>query len=262
MRLRMALAKSKNLVTVRVLQAIGPQYAQDYIARFGFDPKLHPAYLTMGLGAGAATPLQMAVAYGVFANGGYRITPWLIAKITDAKGSALSEAKPAVAGEDAERVIDPRNAFIMTSLLRDVIAYGTATRALELKRKDLAGKTGTTNEFVDAWFCGYNLSEVGIAWIGFDQPKTLGNGETGAVAALPMWINYMQRSLKGVPEDLPSVPDGVVSLHINADSGLRDDASPMADWFLAEFTPRAREDALAPAALPSKPGRDVRDQLF
>src|SRR5947199_3588256 len=139
MRLRVALAKSKNLVTVRILQAIGPQYAQDYIARFGFDPKLHPAYLTMGLGAGAATPMQMAVAYSVFANGGYRITPYLIARITDAKGNVLSEAAPGRAGEKAERVVDPRNAFIMTTLLRDVIAYGTDERPQELNRDDLAG---------------------------------------------------------------------------------------------------------------------------
>ena len=153
MRVRTALAKSKNLVTVRVLQAIGPQYAQDYITRFGFDPKQHPAYLTMGLGAGSATPLQMASAYAVFANGGYRVNPYLISKITDAKGTTLSTAKPAIAGGEAERAIDPRNAFIMTSMLRDVVAYGTATRAQALGRKDIAGKTGTTNEHVDAWFC-------------------------------------------------------------------------------------------------------------
>ena len=263
MRLRVALAKSKNLVTVRVLQAIGPQYAQDYISRFGFDPKLHPAYLTMGLGAGAATPMQMATAYSVFANGGYRITPYLIARITDAKGNVLSQAKPEVAGDKAERVVDPRNAFIMTTLLRDVIAYGTATRALELKRKDLAGKTGTTNENVDAWFCGFNQSQVGIAWIGFDQPRSLGTNETGAVAALPMWIGYMQRALKDVPDKLPDVPSGVVSIRINPDSGLRDDTSNLADWFLSEFTPRAREDAFAPALAPAGPApRDVRDQLF
>ena len=187
-------------MTVRVLQAIGPQYAQDYISRFGFDPKLHPAYLTMGLGAGAATPMQMATAYSVFANGGYRITPYLIARITDAKGNVLSEAAPELAGEKAERVVDPRNAFIMTTLLRDVIAYGTAARAQELKRHDLAGKTGTTNENVDAWFCGFNVAQVGIAWIGYDQPKSLGTNETGAVAALPIWIAYMQKALKGVPE--------------------------------------------------------------
>ncbi|MGE5739663.1 MAG: penicillin-binding protein 1A [Betaproteobacteria bacterium] len=263
MRLRTALAKSKNLVTVRVLQAIGPQYAQDYIARFGFDPKLHPAYLTMGLGAGAATPMQMATAYSVFANGGYRVTPYLISRITDSRDAPLSEAKPALARKDAERAIDPRNAFIMTTLLRDVITSGTATRALELKRKDLAGKTGTTNENVDAWFCGFNVAQVGIAWIGYDQPKTLGNNETGSAAALPIWISYMQRALKGVPEQAYETPSGVVSLRINPETGLRDDSSRYSDWFLSEYTPRMAQDALAPALMPgAAPPRDVRDQLF
>jgi len=262
MRLRVALAKSKNLVTVRVLQAIGPQYAQDYISRFGFDPKLHPAYLTMGLGAGAATPMQMATAYSVFANGGFRIAPYLIARITDAKGNVLSEAAPARAGEKAERVVDPRNAFIMTTLLHDVVVYGTGARVQELKRKDLAGKTGTTNENVDAWFCGFNAAQVGIAWIGYDQPRTLGTNETGAVAALPIWLSYMQRALKGVPEKLPDPPPGVVSIRINPESGLRDDGSSLSDWFLAEFTPRAREDSFTPALTPGPAARDVRDQLF
>jgi penicillin-binding protein 1A len=263
MRLRVALAKSKNLVTVRVLQAIGPQYAQDYITRFGFDPKLHPAYLTIGLGAGSATPMQMATAYSVFANGGYRITPYLISKITDSHDEALSQAKPPVAGKDAERAIDPRNAFIMTTLMQDVITSGTATRALELKRKDLAGKTGTTNENIDAWFCGFNTAKVGIAWIGFDQPRSLGTNETGSLAALPIWISYMQRALKGVPEQAREVPQGVVSVRVNPDTGLRDDSSRYSDWFLAEFTPRMQVDALAPAAMPgATPARDVRDQLF
>ncbi len=264
MRLRTALAKSKNLVTVRVLQAIGPQYAQDYIARFGFDPKQHPAYLTMGLGAGSTTPLQMAAAYAVFANGGYRVAPYLIARVTDAKGNVLSEARPVVAGAGAERAIDPRNAFVMTSLLRDVVAYGTATRALTLGRRDLSGKTGTTNDNVDAWFCGYNATQVGVAWIGFDQPKTLGANETGSVAALPIWINYMQRALKGVPEKLPSPPDGLISVRINAESGLRDDASTLSEYFFAEFPPRGGEDAfgMLPPATPGRTTPDVRDQLF
>ena len=199
MRIRAALARSKNLVTVRVLQAIGPQYAQDYIGRFGFDPKLHPAYLTMGLGAGSATPLQMVTAYAVFANGGYRISPYVIARIVDAKGNVLSEASPVVAGKNAERAIDPRNAWIMTSLLKDVIRVGTATRALSLNRSDLSGKTGTTNENVDAWFCGYNGAMVGVAWIGFDQPRTLGTDETGAKAALPIWIATWPRSSRERP---------------------------------------------------------------
>jgi penicillin-binding protein 1A len=263
MRIRSALAKSKNLVTVRVLQAIGPQYAQDYITRFGFDPKQHPAYLTMGLGAGSVTPLQMASAYAVFANGGYRVNPYLISKITDAKGTTLSAAKPAIAGGEAERAIDPRNAFIMTSMLRDVVAYGTATRAQALGRKDIAGKTGTTNEHVDAWFAGYTSSLVGIAWIGYDQPKTLGNNETGSVAALPIWISYMQRVLKNVPEKPTETPEGVLSLRINADSGLRDDNGALSEWFFSEYIPRREEPSLAPPqGTGGRPVQDVRNQLF
>src|SRR5271166_6130263 len=199
MRLRTALMKSKNLVTVRVMQAITPQYAQDYIARFGFDPKLHPPYLPMALGAGNATPLQMLGAYAVFANGGFRVTPYLIDRVVDGHGNVLSSAQPSVAGEGAARAIDPRNAFIMTTMLRDVVRAGTGARAMQLGRQDLAGKTGTTNDNVDAWFCGFNASRVSIAWIGFDQPKTLGNNETGAVAALPTWMYFMAKVLKGVP---------------------------------------------------------------
>jgi penicillin-binding protein 1A len=258
LRIRTALARSKNLVTVRVLQAIGPQYAQDYIARFGFDPKLHPPYLTMGLGAGSATPMQMAGAYAVFANGGYRIAPYLIARIVDAKGNILSEAAPAEAGTGAERAIDPRNAWIMTSLLKDVVRAGTATRALSLGRVDLAGKTGTTNENVDAWFCGYNAAMVGVAWIGFDQPKTLGTNETGAVAALPIWISYMAKALKGTPEASMPMPDGILALPINAETGLRDDAGTITEYFYSEFPPRRRDDSL----VPGKSGKDIRDQLF
>jgi penicillin-binding protein 1A len=274
MRLRTALAKSKNLVTVRVLQAIGPPYAQDYITKFGFDPRLHPAYLTMGLGAGAATPVQMAGAYAVFANGGYRISPYLIAKITDAKGNILSQADPPMAGANAERAIDPRNAFVMTTLLRDVVAYGTATRANVLGRKDLAGKTGTTNENVDAWFCGFTPTIVGVAWIGYDQPRTLGSNETGAQAALPIWIAFMQRALKGVPEQRFEVPSGVVQVRINEATGLRDDSSTLSDWFYAESVPRPSEFASVPVPVPGgatqpatvqQPGRsaqEVRNQLF
>ena len=261
MRLRNALAKSKNLVTVRVLQAIGPKYAQDYITRFGFDPKLHPPFLTMGLGAGSATPMQMAAAYAIFANGGYRVTPYLIAKVTDSRGNVLSEASPVVAGKDAERAIDPRNAFLMTTLLRDVIVFGTGARAMSLGRRDLAGKTGTTNENIDAWFCGFNAAQVGVAWIGFDQPKTLGVNETGGVAALPIWMTYMQKALKGVPEKPLQTPDGVISVRINADTGLRDDSSNISEWFYAEFPPRGRDDALAPQA-GGRTGQEVREQLF
>jgi penicillin-binding protein 1A len=257
MRIRAALAKSKNLVTVRVLQAIGPQYAQDYITRFGFDPKLHPAYLTMGLGAGSATPMQMATAYSVFANGGYRIAPYLISRIIDGKGNVLSEANPVEAGGTAERAIDPRNAWIMTSLLKDVVRVGTATRALSLNRNDLAGKTGTTNENIDSWFCGYNGDLVAVAWIGFDQPRTLGANETGATAALPIWISYMGKALKGAPEANRPMPEGILALTVNADTGLRDDVG-ITEYFLSEFPPRRRDDSF----VPGKSGKDIRDQLF
>jgi penicillin-binding protein 1A len=258
MRIRTALAKSKNLVTVRVLQAIGPQYAQDYIARFGFDPKLHPPYLTMGLGAGSVTPMQMVGAYAVFANGGYRVSPYVITRIVDAKGTVLSEASPVAAGENADKAIDPRNAWIMTSLLKDVVRVGTAQRALSLNRPDLAGKTGTTNENVDAWFCGYNAAMVGVSWIGFDQPKTLGADETGARAALPIWIAQMAKVLKGTPEAVLPMPSGIVAAPINGETGLRDEFGGLTEYFFAEFPPRGRDDSLAPG----KAGKDIRDQLF
>jgi penicillin-binding protein 1A len=262
MRLRTALARSKNLVTVRVLQAIGPQYAQDYIAKFGFDPKAHPAVLSMGLGSGAVTPMQMAAAYSVFANGGYRVSPYLIARIIDARGTVLSEAQPQKAGGEAERVIDARNAFVMTSMLRDVVAYGTATKALSLGRRDIAGKTGTTNENVDAWFAGYTPQLVGIAWVGHDQPRPLGANETGAVAALPIWIAFMQKALKGLPDVPAEPPEGLVSLRINAETGLRDEGGTLSEWFFNEYVPR-REEALTPAPVPGgRSSQDVRNQLF
>jgi len=257
MRIRAALARSKNLVTVRVLQAIGPQYAQDYIGRFGFDPKMHPAYLTMGLGAGSATPLQMVAAYAVFANGGYRVSPYVIARIVDAKGNILSEASPVVAGENAERTIDPRNAWIMTSLLKDVIRVGTATRALALNRTDLSGKTGTTNENVDAWFCGYNAAMVGVSWIGFDQPRSLGSDETGSKAALPIWIAYMAKVLKGTPDAVLPMPSGIVAMTVSAETGLREEGG-VTEYFFSEFPPRGRDDSMSPG----KAGKDIRDQLF
>jgi penicillin-binding protein 1A len=260
MRLRTALMKSKNLVTVRIMQAITPRYAQDYIARFGFDPKLHPPYLPMGLGAGAATPMQMVAAYAVFANGGYHVTPYLIDRVVDGRGNVLSKAEPAIAGETADRVIDPRNAFIMTTMMRDVVRGGTAARAMQLGRQDLAGKTGTTNDNVDAWFCGFNATEVGVAWIGFDQPRTLGTNETGAVAALPIWMAYMAKSLKGVPEVPLKTPDGILVARINAETGMRENEGGVSEYFYAEFPPHQREDALAPPG--AQAPREVRNQLF
>ncbi len=262
MRLRTALMKSKNLVTVRVMQAIGPQYAQDYIARFGFDPKLHPPYLPMALGAGSVTPLQMLGAYAIFANGGFRVTPYLIDRVVDSHGNVVSSTQPSVAAQGAERAIDPRNAFIMTTMLRDVVRAGTGARAMQLGRQDLAGKTGTTNDFVDAWFCGFNASRVTVAWIGFDQPRTLGTNETGAVAALPTWMNFMAKVLKGVPEVPLAQPDGILVAKINPDTGLRepDDRGGISEYFYSEFPPKDRDDMLAPGSQRT-PG-EVRNQLF
>jgi penicillin-binding protein 1A len=212
MRLRNALAKSKNMVSIRLLQAIGAKYAQDYIGRFGFDPERHPPYLTMALGAGSVTPWQMVAAYSVFANGGYRVTPYIVKEIRDPRGQVLAQATPAQAGDESLRVIDPRNAYLMYTMLRDVATYGTAARAsATLKRHDIAGKTGTTNDFLDAWFCGFQLSVVGCTWVGFDQPRKLGSRETGGYTALPIWIAYMQEALKGVPEQQPPQPEGITA---------------------------------------------------
>jgi len=212
MTMRRALAKSKNLVSVRILRAIGTQYAQDYITRFGFDADKHPAYLPMALGSGSVTPLQMAAAYSVFANGGYRVNPYLIQKVVDARGNVISETKPQRASQDAVRVLDARTAFIADTMLRDVVRMGTANAAKQrLGRNDLAGKTGTTNDAVDAWFAGYTPNLVAIAWMGYDQPKSLGVRETGGGLALPIWVGYMGQVLKGVPE-IPErqPPEGVV----------------------------------------------------
>jgi penicillin-binding protein 1A len=212
MTMRRALAKSKNLVSVRILRAIGTQYAQDYITRFGFEADKHPAYLPMALGAGSVTPLQMAGAYSVFANGGYRINPFLIQRVEDSRGKIVSETHPQKAGGDAVRVLDARTAFIADSMLREVVRSGTANPAKQrLGRNDMAGKTGTTNDAVDAWFAGYTPKLVAIAWMGYDQPKSLGVRETGGGLALPIWVGYMSKALKGVPESPDrQPPEGVV----------------------------------------------------
>ena len=216
MRLRAALAKSKNMVSIRVLDAIGPKYAQDYVARFGFEPDRHPAYLTMALGAGSATPWHMARAYAVFANGGYLVQPYFIHKIVDDRGNPLALADPPRAGEESPRVIDARNAYIMDNLLQDVTRYGTAARVARLGRSDLAGKTGTTNEFVDAWFTGYQPTLVAVSWVGFDQPRSLGKSQTGGVVALPIWLEYMETVLKDVPQVSREMPEGIVTVPVGA----------------------------------------------
>jgi penicillin-binding protein 1A len=262
MRLRTALAKSKNMISIRLLQAIGPHYAQDYVQRFGFDPKMHPAYLTMALGAGSVTPLQMASAYSVFANGGYRVKPWFIARIEDNRGQTLYTAKPETARVDAERVLDERNAFLMTMLMRDVVRSGTATRAMALGRQDLAGKTGTTNDHVDAWFAGFNGRLVAVSWIGFDTPANLGTNETGGQAALPIWLGYASRVLKGVPETEITPPSGVVAVNINPMTGLREPsgASRTIEYFYQESQPPVGEEGAF--ARDGRPQEEIRNQIF
>ena len=245
MSLRKALAHSVNTVAIRLLHEIGPRYAQNYVTRFGFSADDHPPYLTMALGAGTTTPMQMAGAYAVFANGGYRVKPNLITKIVDHNGKVLVSNKFTQAGNGAPRVIDARNAFIMNSMLQSVIENGTAMRALNLGRSDLAGKTGTTNEHIDAWFAGYSPRQVAVAWIGFDKPRPMGSGETGAGAALPMWIRYMAGALRGVPEEAMWMPDGVDAVSVHADNADR------VEYFYHENLPNVPTTSPASTSAPA-----------
>lgn len=212
MTMRRGLAKSKNMISIRILETVGAQNAQDWATRFGFDADKHPAYLTMALGAGSVTPMQMASAYSVFANGGYRVNPWLISRVTDQKGKVLTQMQTPVLDESM-RTIEARNAFIMGSLLQEVTRSGTAASAqATLKRPDLYGKTGTTNDSMDAWFAGYQPTLTAITWIGYDTPRKLGARETGGGLSLPVWIEFMAQALKNVPVMEPAVPEGVVNV--------------------------------------------------
>jgi penicillin-binding protein 1A len=264
-RMRTALTKSKNLVSIRILQAITPQYAQDYISRFGFDPKQHPPYLTMALGAGSVTPLEMATGYAVFANGGYKVAPYFITRVEDAGGRVLAKAAPVRAGEGAQRTIDSRNAFVMFSMMQDVIRGGTGARAMSLGRTDLAGKTGTTNDQMDAWFAGIQHRLACVVWVGFDLPRSLGPNETGAVAALPIWISYMGTVLKDLPEDSPPVPEGVVAARIDPETGLRqpNGKDTMIEYFYHENLP-PEDETPAPSETPSEPrgSEDIKNEIY
>ncbi len=225
MTMRAGLARSKNVVSIRILQAVGPKNGQDWVTRFGFEADKHPPYLTMALGAGSVTPMQLASAYAVFANGGYRINPYLITRVTDHKGRILSDFQPP-AVTDNPRAIEPRNAFIMNSMLQEVARSGTAARAqATLKRPDIYGKTGTTNDAVDAWFAGFQPTLAAVTWIGYDTPRNLGSRETGGGLSLPVWISFMEKALKGVPVAEPTVPAGVVNV-----SG---------EWFYEEYARNA-----------------------
>ena len=231
MTVRAALARSKNLATVRIIRAIGPVYAQGFIQKFGFEAEKHPPYLTLALGAGSSTPLQMAVGYSIFANGGYGVEPYLISRIVDMRGKIIFEASPQAVGDESLRVLDERTAFVADSLLQEVTRSGTAASArVKLGRTDIAGKTGTTNDAHDAWFAGYHPKVSVVVWMGFDKPRSLGSNETGGGLSLPVWINYMTRALADAP-DMPRVkPAGV-----EWEDG---------DWVIPEFTARPKYPSL------------------
>lgn len=223
MTVRTALAKSKNMVSISILKAVGAGSAQEWVTKFGFDADKHPPYLTMALGAGSVTPMQMATGYGVFANGGYYVPPVLITRVTDHKGKMLLDVPPK-APDESQRAIPPRNAFMMSQLLQEITRSGTAARAqATLKRPDLYGKTGTTNDAVDAWFVGYQPTLVAAAWVGYDTPRNLGRRETGGGLSLPIWISFMREALKNTPVEEPPVPPGVVHTQ--------------GEWFYEEFQP-------------------------
>lgn len=252
MTLRRGLAKSKNMISIQILQSIGTQYAQDWITHFGFEAERHPPYLTMALGAGSVTPMQMATAYSVFANGGYRVNPWLVSRVSEQRGKVLVDIPPLVPDE-TQRTIEPRNAFLMNSLLQEVTRSGTAARAqATLKRPDIYGKTGTTNDSMDAWFAGYHQTLAAITWIGYDTPRKLGDRETGGGLSLPIWISYMETALKGVPVTEPAVPEGILNIG--------------GEWFYDEFAKGAGVSGLGledkPAAPQPLPAGDEKKKIL
>lgn len=274
-RLRQALTKSRNLVSIRLLRNIGIQYALDYASRFGFDPSSLPANLTLALGSGVVTPWDMARGYAVLANGGYLIEPYFIERIDQPLEGEVYKANPATVcnscdtqlqqfqqqcpecnpdefvplGDDgqelsnlAPRVITPENRFLMYSMMQDVVQHGTARKAKQLNRQDIAGKTGTSNDQRDAWFNGFNQSVVTNVWVGFDDNSKLGKGEVGGRAALPAWIEYMRAALEGTPEALPEVPVDLVHLKIDPKTGLRAAAGQpdaVFEYFRSEYVPTA-----------------------
>ncbi len=292
-RLRKALAQSLNLVAVRLLRAIGVTYTVEYMERFGFDPTKIPRNLSLALGSASATPMQMVNAFTVFANGGFRVTPYFIARVEDANHNVLEQAKPAVICREcdaqenppaavitaaavdkdkpayAPRVLSPEVSFLMASMMQEVIRSGTGRGALVLGRKDLAGKTGTTNDYHDAWFSGFNSEVAATAWIGFDQPVSLGRGETGGRTALPVWIDFMRAALEGVPEKPLIPPETIVRITINSETGkptTPDDSQAMEEYFIkGTETPQnlpGLEGETAPDTVPEKVPENVREKLF
>ena len=292
-RLREALTHSRNLVSIRLMRDISINYVVDYAQRFGFQADQFPNNLSLALGSGSAAPIDMATAYAAFANGGYRVEPYVIKRIEDADGNIVRQAEPYTVCETciapldkpasidadteqalaspwmgfkpAERIITAQNAYLMNSMLRDVVRFGTGRQALSLGRNDLAGKTGTTNDQKDAWFSGFQSNVVATAWVGFDQPQTMGRREAGGFAALPIWIDFMRDALKDVPESRFIQPPGLVTVRIDPATGLR--AEPGAEnaifeIFREENTPK---EAATHTDLPAVFGEEeesIPEQLF
>ena len=270
-RLRKALAQSLNLVSVRLVRGLGTPLVLEHLEQFGFEPQKLPQGLSLALGSEDLTPWDMARAYGVFANGGHLIEPYLIARVENQKGEIVEYANRVMVcpeceqsdqysiglGQDAlydprysKRVLSPENAFLMTELMRDVIRTGTGRRALSLGRNDLAGKTGTTNNFRDAWFSGFNQDVVTSVWVGFDQPRDLGARESGARAALPIWIDYMEISLSGKPEKTLELPENIIKAWVHRDTGdavAINDPDGFEEFFLMGTEPHALVRGGAPA---------------
>ena len=270
-RLRRALVQSLNLVSVRLVRGLGTPLVLEHLQQFGFDREHLPQGLSLALGAANFTPLEMARAYGVFANGGYLIEPYFIARVEDQKGEITEYANrtmlcpecapPTERFTDLElgilydpryskRVLSPENAFLMNELMRSVIRTGTGRRALSLGRADLAGKTGTTNNFRDAWFSGFTRDVVTSVWIGYDTPRDLGSRESGARAALPIWIDYMEVALQGKPEKTLQMPENIIKAWVHKDTGEAvavDDPKGFEEFFVMGTEPHALVRGGAPA---------------
>ena len=261
MRLRDALVYSRNLVSIRLMREIGPEYTWDYVTRFGFDKSQLPNNLTLAIGTAELSPLQMAIAYSTFANGGFKVSSYYVDRVEDGTGKELMQAEPALAcfqcgratdAHDGKTLIPPKNlapqiispqiAYLMADMMGDVIKRGTGVRARVLNRDDIAGKTGTTNDWHDAWFNGFNGDIVTSVWVGFDQDRSLGRGEEGGHVAVPIWTYFMREALAGVPRQLVPVPDGIVTAHIAPDSGLlasADDPKWIPEKFVDGTLPKA-----------------------
>lgn len=289
-RLREALANSRNLVSIRVMRDVGIETTIQHVSGFGFDPKTLPHNLSLSLGTGEITPLQLVTGYAAFSNGGFRVDPYFIARIELEDGTTVAAADPAIAcdgcmnpmfeadGEPvdleamekareqkiAPRAVDPQNAYMMYSMLKDVIARGTGRRALELKRTDLAGKTGTTNDQKDAWFSGLNGRIATTVWVGFDKVAPLGHRETGARAALPIWMDYMRVALDGMPPSEPPLPAGVVTVRIDPTSGAVagvGNTRAILETFREKDVPRSSPSRAAPSGYGESHAIDT-EQLF